>query len=307
MTRILNAEFYKLKSNIGFKLLPLAAVIMTVVAIGFMFFVSSGATVEGERFTVTDVFGFEPAGRLGAKALATLSNLYGFIAAVFAGLFISTEFSQGTIRNALCIGTSRTKAYLSKLTVSAAVLALCMALSCAAFIAGFTLTYSFGGTTAIGGFWRDTLTVFALQFLYHFTYAATGCLLAFLIPNIVITVAIGIITVVASGVVVEICSAFDTLNGIAPFIPQYYVTRLNGELHNTMFLVMGAVVSVGFVAITTIAGCALFKRQDIWIVIWAHPATSTELCGGSVTPLQSLAHYRKAHPQADANLCPREP
>jgi ABC-2 type transport system permease protein len=260
MTQILNAEFYKLKSNIGLKLLPLAAVIMTLVTVGFMLFVSGGATVEGEAFTVTDVFGFEPAGRLGAGALATLSNLYGFIAAVFAGLFISTEFTQGTIRNALCTGVSRTKLYLSKLAVCAAVLALCMALSCAAFIASFTATYGFGSGA---GFVRDTATVFLMQFLYHFTYAAIGCLLAFLIPNMVITVAIGICIVVASGVVVDICAAFDSLNGIAPFIPQYYVTRLNTELHNPLFLAMGALASIGFVAVTAIAGCLLFKRQDI--------------------------------------------
>jgi ABC-2 type transport system permease protein len=260
MTNILSAELFKLKSNIGFKLLPLAAVIMPLVTIGFMLFVSGGATVEGEAFTVTDVFGFEPAGHLGAGALATLSNLYGFIAAVFAGLFISTEFSQGTIRNALCVGVSRTKVYFSKLAVSAVLLAFCMFLSCVTFIAGFTLTYGFGNGA---NFLQDSLTIFFMQFLYHFTYAGIGCLLAFLIPNIVITVATGIIIVVASGVVVEICTAFDVLNGIAPFIPQYYVTRINGELHNPLFLAMGAAASIVFVVVTAIAGCMLFKRQDI--------------------------------------------
>jgi ABC-2 type transport system permease protein len=216
--------------------------------------------VEGQTYTVTDIFGFEPAGRLGAGALATLSNLYGFIAVVFAGLFISTEFSQGTIRNALCIGVSRAKVYMSKLIVSAALLAFCMFLSCITFTAGFTVIYGFG---SIDGFIQDALTVFILQFLYHFTYAAIACLLAFLIPNIVITVAIGIIIVVASGVVVEICTAFDALNRVALFIPQYYVTRLNEELHNLLFLIMGGATSGVFVTLTAIIGCALFERQDI--------------------------------------------
>jgi ABC-type transport system involved in multi-copper enzyme maturation permease subunit len=260
MITTLNAEFYKLKDNIALKLLPLAAVVMPLVAIGFMRFVSDGATVEGQAYTVTDVFGFEPAGSLGAGALAVLSNLYGFIAAVFAGLFISTEFTQGTIRNALCVGVSRTNVYLSKLAVSGVLLALCMLLSCGTFIAGFTLTYGFGNSA---DFLRDTLTVLGLQFLYHFTYAGIGCLLAFSIPNIVITVATGIIIVVASGVVVSICESFDALNRIAPLIPQYYVNRLNTELHNPLFLATGAFVSVVFVAATTIAGCMLFKHQDI--------------------------------------------
>jgi ABC-2 type transport system permease protein len=260
MITTLNAEFYKLKDNIALKLLPLAAVLMPLVAVAFMRFVSGGATVEGQAYTITDVFGFEPAGVLGAEALAVLSNLYGFIAAVFAGLFISSEFSQGTIRNALCTGVSRTKVYVSKLAVSAALLALCMFLSCGTFIAGFTLTYGFGNGS---GFLRDTLTVLCMQFLYHFTYAGIGCLLAFLIPNIVITVATGVITVVASGVVVSICESFDALNRIALFIPQYYVNRLNTELHNPLFLATGALVSVVSIAATAVAGCMLFKHQDI--------------------------------------------
>ena len=260
MTAILDAELFKLKSNIGFKLLPPAAIIMTLVTIGFMLFVSSGATVEGEAFTVTDIFGFEPEGYLGARALVTLSNLYGFIAAVFAGLFISTEFSQGTIRNALCTGISRTKVYLSKLIVSALLLLLCLFLSFVTFIAGFTVIYGFGNSA---GFLRDSIIVFMLQFLYHSVYAGISCFLAFLIPNIVITVAAGIIIVVTSGVVVDICSAFDALNRIAPLIPQYYVTRLNGELQNPQFLVTGAFVSIIWITLTAVIGCALFYRQDI--------------------------------------------
>jgi hypothetical protein len=88
-------------------------------------------------------------------------------------------------------------------------------------------------------------------------------MLAFLIPNIVLTVAVGIIIVIFSGVLVEICTAFDILNGIAPLLPQYYVSRLNEQSHNTAFLITGAAVCVVFVALTAVIGCMLFRRQDI--------------------------------------------
>jgi hypothetical protein len=74
MTNILNAEFHKLRFNIGLKLLPSAAVIMSLAITGFMIFASDGAAVEGKAFAVTNIFGFEPAGRFGAMALTTLSN-----------------------------------------------------------------------------------------------------------------------------------------------------------------------------------------------------------------------------------------
>jgi ABC-2 type transport system permease protein len=260
MTSILKAEFYKLRHNAGLKILPPAAVIWSLVIACFMLFVASGATVEGEVFTNEDVFGFNPTGAIGVQALAAISNLYAMSIVVFAGLFVSTEFTQGTIRNAICAGISRTKIYVSKLIVSAAVLALCMLLSCLTFIVSFTIMYGFGSSS---GFIHDTVIVFVMQFLYHFTYAGIGCMLAFLIPNIVLTIAIGIIVVIFSGVLVEVCSAFDMLNSIAPLIPQYYVSRLNEQSHNTAFLVTGAAVCVAFTAAATVIGCTLFNRQDI--------------------------------------------
>jgi ABC-2 type transport system permease protein len=260
MTTILNADFYKLRHNIGFKLLPLAVIVWSIVTSCFMLFIQNGATVEGEYFTNADVFGFMPAGYLGAHALSTISNVYSMVIIVFCGLFISTEFTQGTVRNAICVGTSRAKMYISKLFTSAAMLALCMVVSIISFVAGFTVLYGFGDGT---GFFRDTALVFAMQFLYHLTYAGIGCLLSFLIPNIAFSVAAGIVIVILEGVLVEICSAFDALRRIAPLIPQYYVTRLNDNPDNFGFLVLGALVSIVFILITAVMGCMAFRRQDI--------------------------------------------
>jgi ABC-2 type transport system permease protein len=260
MTTILNADFYKLRYNTGFKLLPFAVIVWSIITSCFMLFIQSGATVEGKYFTNADVFGFIPSGALGAHALSAISNVYSMVIIVFCGLFISTEFAQGTIKNAICIGISRNKIYVSKLIVCAAMLSLCMFVSVISFIAGFTVLYGFGGGT---GFLRDTATVFVMQFLYHLTYAGIGCLLSFLIPNIAFSVAAGIVIVILEGVLVEICAAFDALHGIAPLIPQYYVTRLNDNSNNSGFLVSGALVSIVCILITAIIGCMVFRRQDI--------------------------------------------
>ncbi|MDR1453700.1 MAG: ABC transporter permease [Candidatus Margulisbacteria bacterium] len=260
MTTILNSDFFKLWRNIGFRLLPIATIICTVVTACFMLFVQSGATVEGEVFTAVDVFGFIPVGSLGAYALTTISNLYGFIVVVFSGLFISTEFAQGTIRNALCAGASRSKVYLSKLAVNAVMLILCMSVSTLTFIASFTALYGFGDPA---GFITNTVLVLGMQVLYHLVYAAIGCLLAFLVPNIAFSVGVGLVFVGLQGVLVEICSAFDVLNPLAPFIPHYYIMRLTENFHDAAFLAHGAAVSIIFVLATVVIGCLLFKRQDI--------------------------------------------
>jgi ABC-2 type transport system permease protein len=260
MRKILASDFYKLRYNIGFKLLPLAVIVWSIVTSCFMLFIRNGATVQGEYFTNADVFGFTPAGYLGAHALSTISNVYSMVIIVFCGLFISTEFTQGTIKNAICVGASRIKTYCSKLIVCAAMLSLCMFVSVISFIAGFTALYGFGDGT---GFFRDTAMVFVMQFLYHLTYAGTGCLLSFLIPNIAFSVAAGIVIVILEGVLVEICTAFDALHGIAPLIPQYYVMRLNDNLGNFSFLVSGTLVSIVSILITVVIGCMVFRQQDI--------------------------------------------
>jgi ABC-2 type transport system permease protein len=260
MRTILDADFYKLRYNIGFKILPFVVIVWSIITSCFMLFIANGATVEGEYFTNADVFGFMPAGSLGAHAISTISNVYSMVIIVFCGLFISTEFTQGTIRNAICAGVSRVKMYISKLLACAAMLALCMFVSIISFIAGFTILYGFGDGT---GFFMDTSMVFVMQFMYHLTYAGIGCLLSFLIPNIAFSVAAGIVIVILEGVLVEICTAFDALHRIAPLIPQYYVTRLNDNLDNLGFLASGALVSIVFILITAVIGCMVFRRQDI--------------------------------------------
>jgi ABC-type transport system involved in multi-copper enzyme maturation permease subunit len=260
MKNILKADLCKLKYNRGVKLLPLAVVVASLAMVAVTFFVSSGAKVEGGSVAIADMYGFEPAGRAGAKALVTLSNIYGFIAVIFAGLFTATEFTQGTIRNALCVGVSRTKVYLSKLAVSLIFLAVCMAISCIVFIVSFSVFFGFGDAA---GFLRETVLLFRMQWLYHCAYAAIGCFLSFLIPNIVITVAAGMGIVIFSGILNAMSGKFDALNGLGPFIPNYYITRLNGELHNTQFLVMGGLLCIAIITLTAVIGCAAFNRRYI--------------------------------------------
>lgn len=261
MTNITTSDFYKLRRNISFWLLPAAAVVATVVTAVFMFFVDNGLTVEGGEAVSSDaVFGFLPTGASGVLALSSISNLYAILAVVFSGLFISSEFTNGTIRNALCIGKSRTGIYLSKLLSGAVMLLGTMAVSLAAFIGLFTVMYGFGDGS---GFLIETLKVFALQYLLHMTFAAVAFMLAFLIQNIVFSVAVGIFWTVISGVLTDILTAFDGLSFFARIMPNYYITRLAENIGDGSFVLMSIVVSVIWIGVTAVIGCAVFSRRDI--------------------------------------------
>jgi ABC-2 type transport system permease protein len=261
MTSIINSDFYKLLKNIASWLLPVAALAATIITAFFMFFVDNGLTVEGgESVSSMDVFGFLPSGAQGALAMSSISSLYAILAVVFSGLFISNEFVNGTIRNSLCIGKSRVGVYLSKLLSSAFMLLVIMVVSLAAFILSFSIMYGFGDG---GGFFLDTLKVFGLQFLYHMTFAAVACMLAFLIQNIVFSVAAGIFWAMISGVLTDVFTAFDGLGFFAWLMPNYYITRIAENLNNSAFIAQSIVVSMMFIAVTAIVGCVVFRRRDI--------------------------------------------
>ncbi|MDR1272703.1 MAG: ABC transporter permease, partial [Clostridiales Family XIII bacterium] len=205
MTNIISSDYYKLRKNMAFWLLPLSAVVATVVTACFMLFVDSATVEGGEAVSAMDVFGFSPSGALGANAMFAISNLYAILAVVFSGLFISNEYANGTIRNALCIGKSRVKVYLSKLLVGFTMTLLVMFVSLLAFIGSFPVLYGFGNGAH---FLVGTAEIFALQLLYHLTWAALACMLAFLIQNIVFSVSVGIFVVIISGVLTDIFTAF---------------------------------------------------------------------------------------------------
>ena len=57
--------------------------------------------------------------------------IIGFVSAVFVGMFLGTEYSDGTIRNKIAVGHTRTSIYLANLTVCAAASVLLLLISLA--------------------------------------------------------------------------------------------------------------------------------------------------------------------------------
>jgi ABC-type transport system involved in multi-copper enzyme maturation permease subunit len=132
--------------------------------------------------------------------------------------------------------------------------------SLVAFIGSLTLLYGFGDGS---GFLTNTLLTFAMQLSYHLVFAALACMLAFLIPNIVFSVSVGIFIIIMLGVLTEIFTAFDGLGLFARLLPNYYVTRLTENLANPVFLTQGALASLLLITAMSSIGCAVFNRRDI--------------------------------------------
>lgn len=125
MSRLLSADFIKLRKSRFFWICVVAMALWGI----FM-------KVMGYISQVCD--GYEPPGL--SELLFTFALFVGILQAAQTSLFIGTEYSDGTIRNKLIIGHTRTAIYLSNLIVcSVAGLALCAAYLAGALAAGIPL------------------------------------------------------------------------------------------------------------------------------------------------------------------------
>lgn len=124
MNKLLSAEFARLKKNKFFW-----------VCVGFMAIVAWYIVFELylEMKKYDYVVGLE-------RVLFGHVFCIGFLTAAFSGLFIGTEYSEGTIRNKLVIGHTRRDIYLSSLIISiTAGLIICLSYILAALIPGVIL------------------------------------------------------------------------------------------------------------------------------------------------------------------------
>ena len=159
MKNLLRAEIYKLKQSklaMGFLLLGFAMSLFIIY--GIFWDRANGA--------------YTPNNLREGIMLSTI--IHYVLVGIFTALVVAGEFENGLIRNALCLGKSRVKIYLSRL-FSVSLLSLVM----------FTL-YSMGVLIIVGcmeGFasinWLTTLTYWLILLPYYLAVAATFTLIAF--------------------------------------------------------------------------------------------------------------------------------
>lgn len=101
MKNLLSAEFLRLFKNKLYWFLSAAA---------FVF----GAAIQVYIYLGTVRYDIEPKISMG---LFAIGMVIGFVAAIFVGLFVGTEYSNGTLRNKMINGKSRTSIYFSKYIV----------------------------------------------------------------------------------------------------------------------------------------------------------------------------------------------
>ena len=215
------------------------------------------------------------------------------IAAIFIGLFIGTEYSNGTMRNKLVIGHSRIAIYFANLAVCIAAAILIHVVYVAATI--------LGGLIMFGNFFTQIdalIKLFALSLIVVTAFAAMLLPLSTLIPS----KSAGVTTVIMTSFVLlmlaiiinsglnepEIYEAYTIIDASGEEISEpetknpFYVSGVQRKVYEALYDIVPtcqaariqlddmpenpAVIplwSSAVIVLTTSAGVLLFRRKDL--------------------------------------------
>lgn len=187
-----------------------------------------------------------------------------FIIGAFISFFIGEEFQNGTIRNTLSLGQSRTHYYLSKLLAAALVTLIASVIMTALGIICYSMLFGFGDVPGINHYIVFSAQVFATLYLLILANISVYVMISFLAKS--------------SGLALVWTFLYTAVTASAPSLFTY--TENFGELTfwftESFFIFMNftdsgtigmypkmAVVSIATIVISSVIGMIMFKRTDI--------------------------------------------
>ncbi len=266
MGSLLKTDFYALrKSKMTYILLIICAG-LALFSVGIFFLLNTviRAFAEEEGELMGEVGSFL-SGRSVMFSNFSLSNNTGIIIPIFAGIFTMGDIRNGTIRNKVIFGRSRTGIYLSHLLISSL---LCVTASLVSFLilaAGSTLCFgygvSFSGAEALN--FIRCLVIGILAYLY---VASVSTFFAMVTKSTPLTVLLTLAVCVGLGILYSITSLFtpgwyDTLFRL---IPTYASSQVSGfGFISGKDFGLGVASFVCFIVLNSVLGIILFKKSDL--------------------------------------------
>lgn len=190
---------------------------------------------------------------------------------ILISIFISSEFSHGTIKNILTVGNSRISVYFSKLitSISAVIMysLICAVVSC---IIG-TAFWGFGEDITRSEY-LNLLRMMGLYYLAELARISLFVMLGFLLRNTGATIAINLLLTVAVTITDIIVSLINKLINNIPsvdnfdlrkYLPSTYCSNFSSLSIPKETLVTGLIVCVSSIVLFSTLGWFIFKKRDI--------------------------------------------
>lgn len=263
MKKLLKADLYSIfKSKLFIVSIILVIVyplLMSLLYLGISNIVN--VVVDGESMGVT----------FSAKSLFatsySLSNDLGMVLPVFAADFILYDFRNGTLRNKIISGSTKSNIYLSHM-ICTAIFNFVMINLCSFFSLLFNsilLDGDFGFIANEMGYIAIIVGLGSLAFIF---IGSITNLIAMSFKNIAPTLIFTIVSCVIFGLLGQLLVLLDVekwgyILGIVPTYSASYLSTVGLENVKIGIIIEGALALIGFSIINIVLGNILFKKTDI--------------------------------------------
>ncbi len=269
MFNALKSDFYKLFRSKSFYI----CAVLIVAACAFLAWFDHLIILTNLELYGTDISSLKSYGvEIGSVGvLNRLLSIPIVMIAIVAVLFITREFSFGTIRFQVSSGISRFKLYLSKLVVNlfvAVSYAIIEAISL--FVSGYIVWNSFGDFDS--KFFANFAEYFGLTLLLAFAVVCFYQMLAFVIKNKIGAMVICLGFPIYFGLIARyldtvIRNIFKNVEGIKDFsllqyVPDNYYNVFKTLDFTNKYFTTGIIVCVSYIIISTAIGIWSFSKRD---------------------------------------------
>jgi hypothetical protein len=256
MTNLLCSDFYRLFKSKSFY-------ICTAVAMFFMglsiFIVKWAATMTSKEEGGAAVSMMYKDGiTYGITSFAS-SNVQ-LILSIIIAIFVTSEFTYGTMKNVVSKGFSKVQIYFSKLiTMIAATLIIIFATVLTGTVCAAIITGKLGAVSP------EVLKIIGIETLLNTARASLFVLVAFLVRNLGGAIAINIIGVISIEPMIFMLLQYLAKNKIkfSDFSLSFNISCYFGSTVQTEDYIRSLIVGVVFLAVSIIAGIFAFQKADV--------------------------------------------
>jgi len=270
MLNLLRADLYELKNSKALLYTVLVgAVLIAALVLDFKISgIDRGMIHSGGVSATTDVFGVSlvnlhriPGAIDLAFRVAGKGDFIPLVIAVFVCIYGTNEFSYGTIKNILAVGNRKRSFYFCKLiTVSLASVIIFLSIVFASFVVG-SFFFRMSSEVSDVGQLLQTLT---LQLLLHIAYAAIFFMIAALIKNTGISIAVSVGTLIFLRLLFAAADwIFKTGSSIQSFYLAVNISDLTVPSPTINLIIRALLVGFASIIVPTVAGSLIFSRQDV--------------------------------------------
>ncbi|MER2090310.1 MAG: ABC transporter permease [Sporosarcina sp.] len=182
----------------------------------------------------------------------------------FSSFFIGEEFQNGTIRNTLSLGRSRTHYYFSKFVI-AALLSFVGVLGMTAIgMISFTAAFGFGGVAEINNYFSYALKTFGTLYVLILANVSVYVMISFLTKNSSFALIWGFLYTIGTGFLPGIFQQTAHFKQVTYWFTESFLFYLDFAkpadiaLYSEMVL-----VSLVTIVLSSAVGIFLFTRSDI--------------------------------------------